>query len=69
LVGWDREGVTFYFGFKAMPNLKEIADNLQERAWRKLERPAKYGVKTAPRRRLENVKQRVVREREFETVR
>ena len=26
---WDRDGVTFYFGFKALPNLKEIANNLE----------------------------------------
>ena len=49
--GWlGREGVTFYFGFKAMPNLKEIADHLPKNAWKRLERPAKYEVKTAPRR-------------------
>jgi hypothetical protein len=69
LGGWDAEGVTFYFGFKKMPNLKEIADNLPEKAWKKLERPAKYEVKTMPRRKPENVKQRVVREREFEALR
>jgi hypothetical protein len=69
LDGWDREGVTFYFGFKAMPNLKEIADNLPQKAWNMLERPAKYEVKTKTRRKPENVKQRVVREREFENLR
>jgi hypothetical protein len=69
LDGWDAEGITFYFGFKKMPNLKEIADKLPEKAWKKLERPAKYAVKTAPRAKPENVKQRVVREREFETLR
>ncbi len=69
LDGWDAEGITFYFGFKAMPNLKEIADNLPQKAWKTLERPAKYEVRTKPRRKPENVKQRVVREREFETLR
>lgn len=69
LDGWDREGVTFYFGFKAMPNLKEIADHLPKNAWKKLERPAKYEVKTAPRAKPENVKRRVVRERKFEALR
>jgi hypothetical protein len=69
LDGWDAEGVTFYFGFKAMPNLKEIADNLPEKAWKKLARPAKYEVRTTPRAKPENVKQRVVRQREFETLR
>jgi hypothetical protein len=69
LDGWDREGITFYFGFKAMPNLKEIADNLPQNAWKTLERPAKHEAQTKPRRKPENVKQRVVREREFETLR
>jgi hypothetical protein len=69
LDGWDREGVTFYFGFKAMPNLKEIADNLPEKAWNMLERPTKYAVKTKKRRKPANVKQRIVREREFENLR
>jgi hypothetical protein len=68
LDGWDAEGITFYFGFKAMPNLKEIADNLPEKAWKKLERPAKYAVKTEPRRKPANVKRRIVREREFENL-
>jgi len=69
LDGWDRDGITFYFGFKAMPNLKEIADNLPQNAWKTLERPAKYEVRTEPRRKPENVKQRVVRQREFEALR
>ncbi len=66
LDAWDDEGVTFYFGFKAMPNLKDIADNQAVKAWKRLERPEKYEVKTEPRRKPANVKQRVVREREFD---
>ena len=62
---WDEQRVTFYFGFKAMPNLDEIADNLPKTAWRKLLRPPRYEVKTDPRRRPKNVKQRIVRRREF----
>jgi len=34
-----------------------------------LKRPAKYKVKTQPRRRPENVKERIVEEREFENIR
>jgi hypothetical protein len=66
---WDRAGVTFYFGFKAMDNLKEIADNLPKTAWKKLVRPPRYEVKTERRRKPENVKGRVVRQREFEVLR
>lgn len=69
LDGWDAEGVTFYFGFKAMPNLEAIADNLPKTAWHKLLRPPKYEVKTDPRERPANVKQKIVRLREFEVLR
>lgn len=66
LDGWDADGVLFHFGYDAMPNLKEKAENLGENAWKKLKRPAKYKVKTKPRKRPENVKDEVVRQREFE---
>ncbi len=65
----DRDGVTFYFGFKAMPNLKEIADKLPETAWKKLSRAPRYKVKTDPRRKPANVKRRIIREREYEVLR
>ena len=52
-----------------MPNLNEIADNLPESAWQPLERPARYQVKTQPRRRPANVKEQVVKEREFKNMR
>ena len=69
LDGWDDKGVRFIFGMNAMPNLIERADNLHEDLWRPLLRPAKYAVKTQPRRRPENVKERIVIEREYENIR
>ena len=63
---WDRDGVRFVFGIAAMPNLEKIAENLPEKAFSLLVRPPKYKVKTKPRQRPENVKERIVREREFE---
>jgi Transposase DDE domain group 1 len=70
LDGWDAiEGVRFIFGYDATTNLQGIADDLPVSAWRKLERPARYEVKTQARRRPENVKGRVVRQRRFETLR
>jgi hypothetical protein len=69
LDGWDQKGVRFIFGMNAMPNLTERADNLPEDLWRPLLRPAKYAVKTQPRRRPANVKQRLVLEREYENIR
>lgn len=65
---WDRHGVEFIFGIDAMPNLHEIVENLPKTAWKMLKRPAKYEVKTQPRRRPENVKEEVVRKREFENI-
>ena len=66
---WDQGGVEFVFGIDAMPNLVEHAQNLPGSAWEPLARPAKYRVKTTPRQRPENVKERVVREREFQNIR
>jgi hypothetical protein len=66
---WDDDGVKFIFGIDAMSNLVEHAQTLPELAWSRLDRPAKYQVQTAPRQRPENVKERIVREREFENIR
>src|SRR3970282_1339461 len=59
LDGWDGQGVRFLFGIDAMPNLVEIAENLPKSAWKELVRQAKYEVKTQPRQRPENVKERI----------
>jgi hypothetical protein len=70
LDGWDRDGrIRFFFGYNAMSNLQEIADNLPKEAWRPLKRPARYQVKTQPRRRPVNVKEQVVKQREFDNQR
>jgi hypothetical protein len=66
---WDTDGVKFIFGINAMSNLVESAEHLPEWAWEPLVRPDKYEVKTAPRAKPENVKERIVREREFENIR
>ena len=69
LDAWDEDDVTFCFGFKAMPNLEDIADNLPKNAWQKVLRPPRYEVRTEARRKPLNVKRRTVRRREFETLR
>ena len=66
---WDDQGVRFVFGIDAMSNLYEIAENLPKRAWKRLRRRAKYEVQTGPRARPENVKEQVVKEREFKNIR
>jgi Transposase DDE domain group 1 len=70
LDGWDDfPRVRFIFGFDAIPKLVGRADDLPPKAWHRLQRPARYRVKTQPRRRPDNVKDRIVNERGFETLR
>lgn len=69
LDGWDAQGVRFIFGFDAQENLCALANEIPAEAFERLERRLKYEVKTKRRRRPEKVKARVVKEREFETIR
>jgi hypothetical protein len=70
LDGWDSDPrIRFYFGYDNMPNLEEMADNLPKAEWRRLERPACYQVETQSRKRPANVKEKIVKEREFENQR
>ncbi len=69
LDGWNEDDVQFVFGIDAMPNLYKLAENLPLSAWRRLRREPRYEVKTSPRQRPENVKERIVEEREFENIR
>jgi hypothetical protein len=66
---WDEEGVRFIFGIDAMGNLIEKAENLPEKRWKRFKRPPKYEVKTVPRSRPTNVKERIVRARGFTNIR
>ena len=61
--------VRFIFGYDARPNLVVIAKGLPAQAWRTLERPAHYTVKTQPRAQPERVKEQIVVAREFENQR
>ena len=61
--------IRFIFGYDAAENLKEIAEKLPERAWKKLERPPRYQVATHQRQRPDNVKNAIVKRRGFETLR
>jgi len=70
LDGWDDQGdVRFVFGIDAMPNLYEIVENLPETAWKQLRRRVKHEVKTTPRARPANIKEQVVKQREFKNIR
>jgi hypothetical protein len=66
---WDGQGVRFLFGIDAMANLVKMANDLPESAWKPLVRRPKDGARTETRARPENVKARIVRERQFENLR
>jgi len=67
---WDEAGdVRFVFGLDAMPNLYEIVENLPEKAWKRLRRRVKHEVQTTPRARPANVKEQVIKDREFKNIR
>ena len=61
---WDQAGVTFNFGMDASPKLVGLAQSLSEAQWRSLAR-VEPEIKTEPRERPENVKERIVVERGF----
>ncbi len=69
LDGWDADGVGFVFGIDAMANLVKQAEDLPVSAWRPLLRPAKYEVATQERARPANVKEQIVRQRQFKNIR
>jgi hypothetical protein len=65
---WDRDGVRFLFGIDARDNLKGWAERLPELQYSELERPPRYTIQTVPRQARERHKERVVAERQFETL-
>jgi hypothetical protein len=64
---WD-ERVKFVFGYDAMGNLVRQADQLAEKEWQLLSRPARYEVQTKARRRPENIKEQVVKARAYQNL-
>lgn len=65
---WNQR-VHFVLGYNAYANLIERAQQLPARAWQPLERPAPYSVQTESRQRPDNVKQQIIREREYKNIR
>lgn len=67
---WDSDPrVKFIFGYDSTPKLQELAEGLPAVAWKKLDRPVRYEVKTKPRQRPDNVKDEIVRHRKFDVLR
>jgi hypothetical protein len=65
---WDQDGIRFLFGIDARANLKDLAERLPELQYNELERPPRYTIRTVPRQARERHKERVVSERQFETL-
>ncbi len=65
---WDRPGLRFIFGIDAMPNLVARAEGLPAEQYSELERPARYTIKPVPRQARERHKERIVSERQFDTL-
>ena len=68
LDGWDGRRIKFVLGYDAKTNLQEKADEIDESEWKPLKRGAPYEVKTQERRRRENVKEEIVRHREYKNI-
>lgn len=69
LDSWDDAGnIRFLFGYAAYDVLKARADALPDEAYRFLERPPRYTIKTWPRQQPERVKPEIVRGRGFKTI-
>src|SRR4051794_17207983 len=65
---WDRESVRFIFGIAAMPNLVARAEGLPAEQYSELERPPRYSINTVPRQARERHRDRIVSERQFDTL-
>lgn len=67
---WHEPGdVSFLFGYDSTARLQTMADELPETDWKPLQRPAKYEVRTEPRRKPEPVRQAIVEACRFKDIR
>ena len=66
---WTDGKVKFIFGFDARAPLVALAETLPETRFRPLQRKAKYEIKTAERAKRDNVKEEIVKEKEYENIR
>jgi Transposase DDE domain group 1 len=69
LDGWDDQDVEFIFGYDNVPTLVACVEELSTQVWQHLRRPARYEIATTPRQRPDKVKDAIVVQREFETLR
>jgi hypothetical protein len=63
---WEERGWKFILGIDAHEKLVKIADELESRAWKRLERLPKYQILTEPRRKAFRHREQIVIEKAFE---
>ena len=66
---WDADGVRFVFGNDARANLIQRAQGIDEDTYRELVTRAERQIATTPRARPRNVKDEIVRERNYKVLR
>jgi hypothetical protein len=66
---WDEDGVRFIFGYDAKAKFIERADGTDDGLYHELARRAERAIATRPRTRPTNVKDKIVREREYKVLR
>jgi len=66
---FDQDGVKFVFGFDAKTNLIERAESADEKMYHELVKRAERAIATTARTRPHNVKDDIVREREYKVLR
>jgi len=66
---WDADGVRFIFGYDAKANLIKAAENQDDDLYHELAAKAERELQTRPRARPTNVKDEIVRERGYKTIR
>lgn len=62
---WHEQKVQFVFGYDAHESLVLRAESLPEASWARLERVARYEVKTEPRAPRDNVKAAIIEQKEY----
>jgi hypothetical protein len=61
---WNEQGVKFNFGYENRANLKALAEDLPESAWKPLKRSQRT-IKTTERAKPVNVKRQMIRQRGY----
>ena len=66
---WDDDGVRFVFGVDNMKNLRDQADETPDELYEELARETERKVKTVPRERPVNVKEKIVKQNGYKNFR